>query len=88
MDENFIIENNVEQKLMTLLSGVLDMDISTITDETSPNNTETWDSYTGLIMVFELESTFSVKFTMEEAVSVKNVGDIKKALNKYGINFN
>ena len=87
MEDNLINENNEEQKLITLLSRVLDIDISTITDETSPDNTETWDSYTGLMMVLELETTFSVQFTMEEVVSVKNVGDIKKALNKYGINF-
>jgi len=77
-------DNNLE-KLMLLLSRVLDIEIDTISDQTSPDNTENWDSYNGLMIVSELESTFNVHFTMDEVVSVKNVKDIKLALKKYGV---
>jgi len=73
------------KKLRMVLSKVLGIDENTITDKTSPDNVETWDSFNGLMLVSELEKEFNVKFTMDEVVSVKNVGDIKKTLRKHGI---
>jgi len=73
------------KKLRAVLSKVLGIDEDTITDKTSPDNVEAWDSFNGLMLVSELEKEFNVKFTMDEVTSVKNVGDIKKALRKQGI---
>ena len=70
---------------MLLLSRILDINIDNISDQTSPDNTENWDSYNGLMMVSELESEFNVHFTMDEVVEVKNVGDIKAALIRHNI---
>ncbi len=72
-------------KLLNILSRVLDLKIENITDSIGPNNTESWDSFNGLLLATELEKEFEVKFTMEDIVSIKNVGDIKKKLIKYGI---
>ncbi|OGY63164.1 MAG: hypothetical protein A3I24_02840 [Candidatus Harrisonbacteria bacterium RIFCSPLOWO2_02_FULL_41_13b] len=73
------------KKLEELLGKVLSIDSKIITDETSPANVESWDSFNGLVLVSELEKQFKVKFTIDEVTSVKNVGDIKKALKKHGI---
>lgn len=78
-------EKNNSEKLMLLLSRILDINIDNISDQTSPDNTENWDSYNGLMMVSELESEFNVHFTMDEVVEVKNVGDIKAALIRHNI---
>jgi len=80
-------ENENILMLLTLLSRVLDIDINVISDETSPENTETWDSFNALVMVSELENTFNVHFTMDEVVSVNCVRDIKGALKRHGIDF-
>jgi acyl carrier protein len=76
------------EKLKKILSNVLGIPESEITDETSPDNVETWDSFNGLMLVSELENEFNVKFTMDEVTSVKCVKDIKEALKKHGINLN
>jgi len=68
-----------------ILSKVLGIDEASITDNTSPANVESWDSFNGLMLVSELEKEFNVKFTMEEVISVKCVGDIKKSLKRHGI---
>jgi acyl carrier protein len=73
------------KRLKAILSRVLEIDENTITDETSPDNVENWDSFNGLMLVSELEKDFNVKFTMDEVTSVKNVLDIKKSLRKHGI---
>ena len=75
----------MSQKLYKIISNVMDISISELTDKSGPENIENWDSYNGLMIVSELESTFNVHFTMDEVVSVKNVKDIKLALKKYGV---
>lgn len=78
---------NNKLRLFKLLSTVLDIDINIITKDTSPENTESWDSYNSLLMVSELESKFNVHFTIEEVYQVKCVEDIIKILSKYEIKF-
>ena len=63
----------------------MEIPISQISDESSPETIENWDSFRGLVLADELETRFNVKFHLDELVSVKNVGDIKKNLIKHGI---
>jgi len=73
------------KRLKAILSDVLEIDETSITDETSPENVDTWDSMNGLVLVTELETQFKIQFTMEEVTSVKNVGEIKAALAGHGV---
>jgi acyl carrier protein len=66
----------------------MDVPVSQINDESSPENIDSWDSFHGLILADELETRFSVKFVLEDLTSVKKVGDIKKNLAKYDILIN
>lgn len=75
------------KKLRSILSKVLGIDESSITDDTSPDSVETWDSFNGLIMVSDLEKNYNVKFTTEEVISVKCVRDIKTSLTRHGVKF-
>lgn len=73
------------KRLKAILSKVLGIDEDKVTDDTSPDNVETWDSFNGLMIVSELESNFNVKFTMDEVTAVKCVKDIKDALKRHGV---
>lgn len=73
------------KELKKLLSRVLKVKPSTINDRTSPENVKDWDSFHGLLLVTELENHYKVKFSMDDIMAVRNVGDIKKALKKYGV---
>ena len=73
------------KKLKKILGKVLGINPRSITDATSPENVKSWDSFHGLLLVTELETQYNLKFTMEDIVSVKNVGDIKRNLQKYGV---
>ncbi len=73
------------KRLTQVLSKILDLDESRITDKTSPDNVETWDSFTGLMLVTALEEEFKVEFTMTEVRQIKNVGDIKSLLIKHKV---
>jgi len=73
------------KRVKEILAKILEIDENGITDETSPDDVETWDSFNGLMIASELENVFNVKFTMEEVASVKCVKDIKDALIRHGI---
>ncbi len=73
------------KRLRSLLGRVLELDENSIRDELSPEEVPTWDSFNGLLLVSELESTFSIKFSMDEVKAVKCIGDIKKALQAHGV---
>ena len=62
--------------------------VSQINDQSSPETIERWDSFNGLVLVDELEAEFQIKFTLDEVLDVKNVGDIKKYLRKHGVVLN
>lgn len=72
-------------RLKKILSKVLEVDEKEIHDGSSPDTIESWDSFNGLMLVTELENEFKVNFTIDEVISVVNVGDIKKALIKHGV---
>jgi acyl carrier protein len=73
------------KRLNRVLSNVLGVEASSITDATSPDTVASWDSFNGLMLVSELETEFGVHFTMQEVTDVRSVGDIKKALAKHGV---
>ena len=75
------------EKLIALISRVLDIDKNLITDLTSPENTESWDSFNALVMVSELELEFEVHFSIEEVYSVTCVKDIRDVLRQYDVVF-
>lgn len=76
-----------QKKLYLLLSNVLELELEEINEDTSPENTESWDSFNALVLVTELEETFNVSFTMDEVQSVRNVRDIISALKDHSITF-
>ena len=73
------------KKLKGILSKVLHIKTSDITESTSPDTVPTWDSFNGLMLVSELETQYGVKFTMQEVTSVRCVGDIREALERHGV---
>lgn len=66
------------EKLSQVFASVLGVDAASITPETSPQNTPTWDSLNAIILVTEIEKAFGIRFTYDEAMGVKNFGDAVK----------
>lgn len=73
------------KKIKSILANVLQIDEDSITDETSPENVETWDSFNALLLISEFEKAYDIHFNIDEVMSIKCVGDIKKILKKYGV---
>ena len=73
------------EKLYKLIAKVLNVPVSEINDESTPESIESWTSFKGYVLLNELETSFNVKFSIDEAMDVKNVADIKRHLNNHGI---
>lgn len=69
-------------KLYEIISKVLDIPVSQITDETSQENIETWDSFNTYVLLNEIETAFNVKFSLDEIMEIKKVKDFKRLLQK------
>ena len=76
-----------EEKLFEIVSRVFNIPINEINYESNPENIENWDSFTGYVLLDEIEIDFDVKFTMEESLEIEKIKDFRNILKKKGINF-
>lgn len=77
----------MSDKLYVIVSRVMNVPTSQITDESSPESIEGWDSFIHYVLLDEIETEFNIKFTLEETLDIKNVGDFKRYLRRHDINF-
>ena len=76
-----------EKKLFEIIAKVFNISIDEINYESNPENIKNWDSFTGYVLLDEIETNFNVKFTMDESLGIKKVEDFKNILKNKGINF-
>jgi len=75
----------MSEKLYQIISNVMKIDITIINDRLGPESIENWTSFNGYVLLNELETGFNVKFTINEAMDVKNIADIRRHLRNKGI---
>jgi acyl carrier protein len=71
MDKQAIIE-----KIKEILQRVLKHDRFEIHDELTAQMVEGWDSLTHMVIITEIEKTFSVQFKLKEINKLKNMGNL------------
>ena len=74
---------NNEEILKTLdqvFRKVLKRDNIILTETTTANDVEGWDSLTNMLLISEIEKTFQLHFSFREIVRLKNVGDLCAAI--------
>ena len=64
------------RRLNVVFRDVFDDDSITVTDHTTADDIEDWDSMMHISLVSAVEDEFSVKFNMKEVVSMKDVGEM------------
>lgn len=75
-------------KLYQIISKVMKLEVSEISDDLGPETVENWTSFSGYVLLYELESGFNIKFTIDEVTDVKTISDIKRHLRNKGIDPN
>ena len=78
----------MSQQLYSLIAKVMNVPVSQVNDESGPKSIDSWTSFKGYVLLYELEEEFKTKFTIDEALDVKTVADIKRHLQNHGIALN
>jgi acyl carrier protein len=49
-------------------------------ENSNAENTAGWDSLKNMELIFAIESTYGVRFTVKEVARLKNIGDLRRLL--------
>lgn len=66
----------VYETLNEVFRDVFDDESITVTDETTSDDIEDWDSLEHINLIAAVELEFGVKFNMGQVVTMKNVGEM------------
>lgn len=66
----------VFEKLNEIFIDVLDLNECDLKEETRSTDIEEWDSLSHVQLAFAIEKVFGIKFSSQEIVSWKNVGEM------------
>ena len=65
------------EKLNEIFEDILDLDETpNLTDKTTANDIDEWDSLSQIQLVVAIEKNFNIKFTSSEIMNWKNVGEM------------
>ena len=67
-------------RVQEIFREVFDNQNITITENTSPEEIEDWDSFNHVKLILSLEEAFDIKFDVEEVVELNKVSDIINAV--------
>ena len=70
----------VFEKLNTIFRDNFDDDEISLTDETSAEDIEDWDSLEQINLVVAIQDAFGIKFNIDEVNAMKNVGEMADAI--------
>ena len=75
----------MSDKLITLFAEVLEVEASTLNDDSSPENIESWDSLAAMHLVAALEETFDTQLTTKEIMKMSSIGLARGVLKEKGV---
>jgi acyl carrier protein len=70
----------MENRIKNVLSAVFEISVDEITDESSPDNIESWDSLKHMNLIVALEEEFNIGFEDCEILEMMNYSLIKATL--------
>ena len=68
--------DDILAKVQEVFRDELEVEHLVLTDETTADDVEEWDSLSHVQLVVALEKAFGIKFTSREILSWDNVGDL------------
>jgi len=67
-------------KVKTAFISVLEHENFQLTDETTANDVDGWESITHMMIITEVEKAFSIKFKLMDLMNMNNVGDLLNSI--------
>jgi len=73
------------QRITDLMVQVFGVDAKDLSEQSSPDTIEEWDSMSHINLILALEREFQVKFTAEESVEMLSVKLVELTLSEKGV---
>ena len=73
---------DIFEKLNAIFIDILDLDECELTEETSANDIEEWDSLSHIQLIVAIEKEFKIKFTSLEIMKWNNVGEMVNSMEE------
>lgn len=73
-------DTEILSKMQTVFSDILEDENIAISEDTSPETLDGWDSFAHIQIVLALEKAFGVKFSSKEVFEWQNAGDILNSI--------
>ena len=70
----------MQAKVLNVVSEVLGVPVDDLTDDSSPESIESWDSLKHMNLVLALEEEFGIRFSDEQIVAMLSIRAIKDAV--------
>jgi acyl carrier protein len=74
--------NDIMNRVQEVFRDELELEDLVLTDETTADDVEEWDSLSHVQLVVALEKAFGIKFTSREILSWDNIGDLVDCISK------
>jgi len=74
--------SEILEKLQDVFADVFDDETIAISEATTANDIEDWDSLTHITLISSVEDAFDMKFAMKEVIGMQNVGEMLDILQR------
>ena len=71
----------MEEKVFEIIAGIMDIEISTISIDSSPQSIDSWDSLHHMQLILALEESLGLNFNEEDITSMMDVKTIISCIN-------
>lgn len=72
----------MDDKFLKIVSDVLNINPGSLKRDSTAESIPEWDSLTHWTVIGQLEESYGIEFTMDEATEFKNLGDIYDTLKR------
>jgi acyl carrier protein len=66
----------IVSKLTSVFRTIFNDNTLILSDELTANDVDNWDSLSHMILITEIEKSFSIKFKLKDLNKMRNVGDM------------
>ncbi|PKV50993.1 acyl carrier protein [Aquimarina sp. MAR_2010_214] len=73
-------KEEILSKVKDAFVSVLEHDNFKLTDETTADDVDGWESITHMMIISEIEKSFNIKFKLMDLMNMNNVGDLIKTI--------
>ncbi len=76
-------QENIEKKIKNIIAKIFRVEVSAITEKSSVDNIENWDSLGHMNLILALEQEFGVQFEAEQIMELLNYKIILSTLKQF-----